>query len=69
MAADWVVIDQRQTTTQTSGGQWVEAMRVDFKTTSGVEGYVIVPQSQYSPNAVRDLISARVAVIDSVAQL
>ena len=69
MAADWVVLEQKQTMTQTSGGQWVEAMRIDFKTTSGVLGFVIVPMSQYGAKVVSDLIDARTALINLVALL
>ena len=69
MAEGWVVTEQKQTNMQTSGGQWVEAMRVDFKTTSGVLGFVLVPMSQYNTKTVADLIEARKAAIDAVAQL
>lgn len=69
MAEKWVVTGQRQTMMQSSGGQWIESMRVDFKTISGVDGFVTVPLNQYGPDAVRKLIDAREASIDNIAQL
>lgn len=69
MSEIWKVTAQAQTMMQTSGGQWIEAMKVTFRTTSGVEGFVMVPLNQYGAQAVAQLIDARTAAIDSVTNL
>jgi hypothetical protein len=69
MAEAWRVVNQKQTMMQTSGGQWVEAMKVDFQTTAGVEGSVVIPLNQYGAPAVKALIEARVSQIDEIASL
>lgn len=69
MAEAWRVVNQKQTMMQTSGGQWIDAMKVDFQTTSGVDGSVLVPLNQYGAASVKQLIEARVAQIDEIATL
>ena len=69
MAENWTVTNQQQQMMQTSGGQWVDSMRVTFTTAGGVVGYVQVPMSLYSAAEVKKLIEARVTALDSVAQL
>lgn len=69
MAEAWKVINQKQTMMQTSGGQWVEAMKVDFQTTTGIDGSLVVPLNQYGAASVKALIEARVAQIDEIAGL
>jgi len=69
MAENWKVTNQRQTTMQTTGGQWVDAMRIEFETTAGVSGHLEVPLNQYGAAHVRELLNARTAQIDEIHDL
>ena len=69
MAKDWKVTAQTQTMMLTSGGQWVEGMKVEFTTTEGITGSITVPLSQYNASGVAELLDARVAQLNEVASL
>lgn len=69
MADAWKVTNQRQTTALSSGGTFQDVMEVTFQTTSGTVGSVRIPVNQYSPDAVKTAIDARVAQIDAVHAL
>lgn len=68
MADNFKVTSQRQTQSMIDG-QFVPAMEVTFKTTTGVIGTVVVPIGAYTPDMVRSAIEQRVSQIDAVSNL
>lgn len=69
MAQDWQVVAQRQTTDLAPDGRFVDVVEVTFTTQSGTAGTVRVAEQDYTPDRVRELIQARVDVINAVHQL
>jgi len=69
MAELFKVTTQDQTMMLTTGGVWVDGMKIGFETTDGVAGHVTVPLSVYSAQFVKDQINARVKQINEVASL
>lgn len=69
MAENYTIVKQEQTQTRTEGGTWTDAMKVTFRTTSGVTGYVDVPLSRYNALSVKSAIDQRVADIMDVEKL
>jgi hypothetical protein len=66
MSESWQVVGQRQTTVQSPSGGFEDAMLVSFKTSTGIQGSVTVPLSQYTADSVSRLISERVTAIEQV---
>lgn len=69
MAAGWSVTAQRQTTDLSPDGRFVDVIEVTFLTDGGTAGTVRVPERQYSPERVRELIQQRVDTITAVESL
>lgn len=70
MASDYQVTAQRQSQTLDAQGQVQQVMVVTFQTVpEGVIGSIDVPLAQYTEDAVRSLIEARVAQIRAVHSL
>lgn len=69
MADGWSIVAQQQTTDLTPDGRFQEVMRITFQTTEGVTGTLTVPISEYNPQHVQELISARAAAIKAVHNL
>lgn len=69
MSEKYTVTNQKQVREQTVTGQFVDAMKVDFLTASGVAGWVMVPLSRYNRETVHAMIDERVKAIDDVAGL
>lgn len=62
----WTVTDQRQMIVQNAAGQGVGGWRVTFRTRDGAVGYVDVPQSDYTPNKVAQMITDQAHTIVAV---
>ncbi len=68
MAADYTITNQRQTSTLI-GGQFQQVMEVTFQTATGSTGAVYIPVGQYTADAVKQAVEARVQVLNEVHQL
>ncbi|MGH7239404.1 MAG: hypothetical protein ACREHG_04970 [Candidatus Saccharimonadales bacterium] len=66
--ATWKVTSQSQTTEQDTAGNFVSGWRVYFDT-NGTTGSVFVPQTIYTADNVRDMITASVGHINDVSNL
>lgn len=69
MAEGWRIVAQRQTTDLTPDGRFDEVMEITFMTAEQVTGTVRIPVGQYTPDYVREVISARAAQISAVHNL
>ena len=69
MAKDWTVTKQTQTMQLNAAGQWVDAMKIEYTTTEGAAGFIVVPLNTYTADTVRSLLDARVAQINEIAAL
>lgn len=70
MAADYTITAQRQTQSLDPQGQVTSVMVVSFQTIpEGVAGSVDVPLAQYTEDAVRSMIEARVQAIRAIHNL
>jgi hypothetical protein len=68
MAADYVITNQRQTS-QLVGGSFRDVVEVSFQATSGATGVVTIPLAQYTEDAVKEAVEARVQVMNAVHNL
>lgn len=69
MADTYEVTGQRQTTRLSPSGQFQEVVEVAFTTKpSGASGTVVVPVSQYQPDAVIDMLTRQAAALETVHQ-
>ena len=68
-SSGWRVTSQTPTTALGPDGKAQTGMRVHFTTGKGVSADVFVPWADYTPDGVRALVAARVALIDSVHTL
>lgn len=70
MAANYTITDQRPVTDAGPGGVFVPAMEITFVTKPhNIAGRIRVPNSQYTPVNVDQLITAQAEVIESVQTL
>lgn len=69
MATDYSIVNQRQTTTLQPGGGFTDVMEVTYRLTDGTTGVVKVPLTQYSADAVQQLVEQRVKVHNEVSAL
>ena len=66
MADTYEVTAQRQTTRLSPSGQFTEVVEVSFTTKpSGATGTVVVPVSQYQPDAVIGMIERQAAALET----
>lgn len=65
----WTVIDQREESRDPGDGIYTTGVVVRFRTGSGAIGSVFVPDRDYTPSRVRDLVAQRAAAIEAVATL
>lgn len=65
----WRVTAQVETNRTDSNGRFVSGVLVSYNTRDGIAGTVFVPDAQYTPEYVRQLINARVAQHTQVAGL
>ena len=68
MASDYRITNQRQTSTLV-GGQFQSVMELTFQTTSGATGTIYVPVAQYTEDAVKQAVEARVQTMNAVEKL
>lgn len=70
MANNWRVTGQRQSSTLDGNGQFRDVMEVSFETLpEGTAGKVSLPLNTYNEETVRDMIDARVAIMQAVHNL
>lgn len=65
----WRVTAQQETTMPGASGTFTRGLQVFFVTGSGVTASVFVPELQYSPDKVRELIAQKVANLAEVDSL
>lgn len=65
----WSVTGQTEDTNVTPDGRVEHGVKVLFRTSSGVDSSVFVPNASYNAVNVRAAITARAAVLESVAGL
>lgn len=65
----WTVDTQQEASGQLPGGAFGPGYRVTFTTGHGLHGSVWLPESQFSPEAVRHAIAAKVKLLVAVQQL
>lgn len=68
MAHGWRVIEQRETS-MVRAGHLIDAVKVTYETSHGIEGSVTVPKSEYNANAVRGYIRKSIADHEAVRNL
>lgn len=67
MQVTWEVTNQSQTTKFDNAGNEIPGKNVTYKTSTGYEGTVFVPDSVYGdPSNVRDIINAQVKDVAGV---
>lgn len=70
MAADYTITDQRPVTTASPGGVFVPSMEISFTTKpSGQPGRVVVPNTQYTPATVDQIVGTAARNIEEVHNL
>ena len=65
----WTVLDQREESRDPGDGIYTTGMVVRFRTGSGALGTVFVPDRDYTPARVRQLVAERATAIEAVAHL
>lgn len=68
-SSGWKVTNQAPATALGADGRAQTGMRVYFQTGKGIVADVFVPWADYNPDRVRELVLARVALIDGVHSL
>ncbi len=68
MSVGWVVTDQQETSLR-EGSHIVEAIRITYKTSTGIVGSIVVPRTDYNPDYVRNAIREAVANHTAVRNL
>lgn len=67
--ASWTVTGQMESTEFDQQGRIQKGYTVAFQTGQGHSGTVFVPQAQYNPDMVRQLVQARADLMDQVGSL
>lgn len=65
----WEVTGQIPDVGQNAQGVFVQGTTVSYRTKSGGQGKVFVPQSDFTVDKVRDLVSSAAAHAEAVANL
>lgn len=65
----WRVTDQIETQQPDARGHFVQGVKVEFITSTGIAGSVFLASANYTLNAVQTAIAAKVAVLGAVAGL
>lgn len=65
----WEVIGQVPDVGANDQGVFVQGVTVTYRTASGVVGKVFVPQSQFTADQVRAIVTERAGHSEAVAQL
>lgn len=65
----WEVTGQQETVDMGDTGTFVPGTRVSFRTRSGALGSVFVPTTQYTVARVRELLTERAAMMETVHKL
>ena len=65
----WRVVGQTMQTLPGPGSGLTTGWRVTYETAQGVQGSVFVPQNEYTPDRVKELISEAVATVNQIHQL
>jgi hypothetical protein len=68
-APAWTVTQQQETTEPGPTGNYVQGVRISFRTAGGVNGSVFLQASDYTVPAARTAIAARAAQLDAVQSL
>lgn len=66
-APNWTVVNQIQQGGMNSAGQYVTGWLVTFRTRSGAEGNVHIPDSEYTPDIVRARVSEKAAQLNAIS--
>ena len=69
MAKDYTITAQKQIREQAATGQFIDAMRIDYRTESGVTGWIVVPLNKYNVATVTEMINERVKAVNEIAGL
>lgn len=69
MNGSWAVTTQQETTRPDSTGRFVQGVLIGFQTSDGLTGTVFVPDTQYTPDYVKQVIQARVDVMSGIQGL
>lgn len=67
--AQWSVVSQMPATRPGAGGRFEAGTTITFRTTSGAEGNVFVPNTILNVETVRRLIASKAAVLEGIAGL
>lgn len=62
----WEVTSQQETVDLAPSGQYVTGTRVAFRTRSGAQGSIFVPQAEYQAGRVKSLLDVRAAEMEAV---
>lgn len=65
----YTVTGQKHITIQAADGRWVDGMRIEFTTASGVHTHVDVPLATYTRPNVERLLAERADTIDAISKL
>ena len=65
----WKVTAQQTATGQDSNGSFVRGRNITYQLADGTSGSVFVPNSNYTPDAVKAAIAADAEKVQAVAQL
>lgn len=69
MAADYTIIDQRQTTSLSPAGRFIDVVEVTFQTRDGDVGTVTVPLGEHTAENIRQVVGARAAAFIAIHNL
>lgn len=67
--AQWSVVSQMPATRPGAGGRFEAGTTITFRTTSGAEGNVFVPNSVLNVETARRMIAAKAATLEGIAGL
>ena len=65
----WRITSQLETMAPNASGQYVRGVHVTFSTDTGLVGSVFVPNQQYNPGMVAEMIAQRVKQMVAVHNL
>lgn len=67
--AQWTVVSQMPATRPAASGRFEAGTTITFRTTSGAEGNVFVPNTILNVETVRRMIAQKAAVLEGIASL
>jgi len=68
-AGSWSVIGQQEQVEFDQQGKMQNGVKISFQTGQGHSGTVFVPQAQYNPERVKELVAAKAQLMDQVGAL